>query len=390
MYCLLVNRVQFLREQTHQPHNQTVSNSRATLCEMVANKMLRRLDEDVPGPKGLLLLANVMVAGFEPFQNAPEEIARENSNAFHWMVQKRGGYEKKLTSLEIAIISKSRLLLSSPSCQKVVDGIYNGRIVYTPSSFIDILPDHYKHRLISLYDPRKAPLLNQYRLVIPRTRNFLEICQFVILLGLYFLVMETRIGIQFTIYEFAFFVYAFGWQLEQLASMLEHGWEVYTQNLWSFLDVIFAVIYAVYLVLRIHGVVDDNDWSSHQALDVLSTAAPILIPRLAFNLMSENMLFLSLRAMMANFAVLSLLTVWCFGGFFLAMMWLEDNNHPSITIAKWMLWVWFGLDGTGIQKSVDFHRLLGPILMVTFTFLGNTLFLVCGLRRFVIRLLRMF
>jgi uncharacterized metal-binding protein len=40
-----------------------------------------------------------------------------------------------------------------------------------------------------------------------------------------------------------------------------------------------------------------------------------------------------------------------------------------------MLWVWFGLDGTGIQRSIDFHWLLGPILMVTFAFLGNTLFL---------------
>jgi hypothetical protein len=40
-----------------------------------------------------------------------------------------------------------------------------------------------------------------------------------------------------------------------------------------------------------------------------------------------------------------------------------------------MLWVWFGLDGTGIQRSVDFHWLLCPILMVAFAFLGNTLFL---------------
>jgi hypothetical protein len=37
--------------------------------------------------------------------------------------------------------------------------------------------------------------------------------------------------------------------------------------------------------------------------------------------------------------------------------------------------VWFGLDGTGIEKSVDFHKVLGPILMIAFAFLGNTLFL---------------
>jgi hypothetical protein len=57
------------------------------------------------------------------------------------------------------------------------------------------------------------------------------------------------------------------------------------------------------------------------------------------------------------------------------MTWLSNGGHEPITISKWMLWVWFGLDGTGIQRSVDFHWLLGPILMVAFAFLGNTLFL---------------
>jgi hypothetical protein len=40
-----------------------------------------------------------------------------------------------------------------------------------------------------------------------------------------------------------------------------------------------------------------------------------------------------------------------------------------------MVWIWFGLDGTGIDESPSFHWFLGPFLMVTFTFLGNTLFL---------------
>jgi hypothetical protein len=114
---------------------------------------------------------------------------------------------------------------------------------------------------------------------------------------------------------------------------------------------------------------------AQQALDVLAMGAPVLVPRLAFNLMSENMLFVSLRAMMRDFAVLTLLSFWCFAGFLLSMVWLANGIHEPITISKWMLWVWFGLDGTGIQRSVDFHWLLGPILMVAFAFLGNTLFL---------------
>jgi hypothetical protein len=79
--------------------------------------------------------------------------------------------------------------------------------------------------------------------------------------------------------------------------------------------------------------------------------------------------------MMRDFTILTGLAVWCFAGFLLSMTWLSDGDHHTITISKWMLWVWFGLDGTGIQRSVDFHWLLGPILMVAFAFLGNTLFL---------------
>lgn len=103
--------------------------------------------------------------------------------------------------------------------------------------------------------------------------------------------------------------------------------------------------------------------------------ATILIPRLAFNLMSENMLFVSLRAMVADFAMLTVLAVWCFVGFLLSMIWLGVGRHSSLTVSKWMLWVWFGLDGTGIGRSPEFHWLLGPILMITFAFLGY-LFLV--------------
>jgi hypothetical protein len=38
--------------------------------------------------------------------------------------------------------------------------------------------------------------------------------------------------------------------------------------------------------------------------------APVLIPRLAFNLLSDNLLFLSLRSMMADFTLLTLLAAW--------------------------------------------------------------------------------
>ncbi|KAL9056363.1 MAG: hypothetical protein Q9162_002954 [Coniocarpon cinnabarinum] len=376
VYALLVNRYQFLRDQSYQGHYLSVNTARALLCELLAMKILRQYDEDSSGQKGLLLLANILIAGFEPFQGCPPDVAHTRRKTGGWpFFVDRGGFEGHTTALEIAIISDSKLFLSSPACQKVIDAIYIGRITYTPTTFIDIIPDTYKRRDISLYNPRKASLFNQYRLNVPRTRNALEVCQFITLLGLFFLVQFTRDPSRFTTEEIVFCIYTFGWALDQCASILEHGWRVYSENLWSFLDITFLGIYSVYFVLRMHGVHTGTIETSQPALDVLAMGAPFLIPRLAFNVFSENLTFVSMREMMAQFLLLVLLAVWTFMGFFLAMFWLGEGRHKPMTIGKWMVWVWFGLDGTGIQRSVEFHWLLGPILMVSFAMFGNTLFL---------------
>jgi len=212
----MVNRAQFIYEQSVATHHQTVNMSRAILCEILAEKILRRFNEHNPGPKGLLLLANILVAGFEPFQNAPEEVIHENIHALHWATssKKDGRPDRKLTSLEVAIISESKSFLASTACKKVVDAIYLGRLVYTPNSFIDIIPDHWKYKPISLYDPRRAPLLNQYRLIVPRTRNAIEVGQFVVLLFLYIMVMSNRERQKRSDYgtwELLFDIYGCGW-----------------------------------------------------------------------------------------------------------------------------------------------------------------------------------
>ncbi|KAK4034011.1 hypothetical protein C8A01DRAFT_19131 [Parachaetomium inaequale] len=367
VYALLVNRAQFLSEQAHLSNRQNVNYTRAMLCELIATRILRRFNEDNEGPQNLLVLAHILIAGFEPFQNAPEAIRAE--------VGASTAHHRTLPALEVAILSESRVFLASTSCQKIVDAIYEGRVIYTPSSFMDIIPDRYKQRPISLYNPRQAPLLNHYRLVVPRTRNFLEIMHFVLLLALYLAFMSERDAKQITKLEMCFTVYALGWVLDQFATLLEHGWDVYAQNLWSFLDVTFGVIYWVYLAIRLYSWGTGNVEAGQQALDVLAMGAPVLVPRLAFNLLSDNLVFLSLRSMMSDFALLSALAIWCFLGFLLSLVWLGNGNFGAATISKWMIYIWFGLDGSGIQHSTDFHEILGPGLMVTFAFLGNTLFL---------------
>lgn len=105
---------------------------------------------------------------------------------------------------------------------------------------------------------------------------------------------------------------------------------MYTQNLWSFLDVTFIGIYFVFFTLRAYGWRTGERNEAEQAYDVLALAAPVLVPRLAFTLLSDNLIFLSLRSMMADFFLLTALAAWCFFGFLLCLLWLGEGAHPIL------------------------------------------------------------
>lgn len=87
--------------------------TRAALCELIAHRILRRFSEDNEGMSGLLVLSHILVAGFEPFQNAPESVRQEAAQSESWL------YSRTLPALEVAILSESKLFLSSTACQKV-------------------------------------------------------------------------------------------------------------------------------------------------------------------------------------------------------------------------------------------------------------------------------
>ncbi|KAH7318396.1 nonselective cation channel [Stachybotrys elegans] len=378
VYCLMANRVQFLRERATMVH-QSVNIARATLCELVAARVLRRFHEDNVGVAGLPVLASILVEGFDPFQGAPVHVERPQRQFSGAWFRPRSGDERKLTALELAILSEAKTFISSTGCQRVVDAVYHGRIVYTPVSMVDILPDHYVHQPVSLYNPSKAPLLNHHRLIVPRLRNFIGIAQFLVLTTLYVLTLLHRNSDTLVIYETIFVIYTAGWVVEEFADIVEHGWDLHAHSLWSFLDITFTSIFFVYLVAR---VVDFASGTIHDGLglNILCAAAPILLTRVAFNLMPDSILFISLHAMMRDFMMLTFVAMWCFAGFIVALQWMittdgTDNAPSWATIGKWLLWIWFGLDGTGIEESVHFHLVLGPTLMIAFAFLGNTLFL---------------
>ncbi|KIJ65577.1 hypothetical protein HYDPIDRAFT_88419 [Hydnomerulius pinastri MD-312] len=351
VFCFLLNRVYFIRDQnlTTGP----LSSTRATLCELLAMRILR------DNGNSMLELARTLTTSWPVWSGADPhiiELAREERDDD---LEERVG-----NAIEMAIISKARRFIKSSPCQRVIDGIWIGKCVYQAESNHSILSDRYKRTPIHFYDPHKAPLLDHYRLKVPAIRAVLEYINFLILFVLFVVAIEMNERHCINTPEAIFMIYALGFTLEKLAAMQEHGIRVYFKGTWNGFDLAFVSAYFIYAIFRIYGIVYNQRWAQDLGIDSLAVIACLLFPRLAFVTLKNNLMVLSLRAMMMQFVALMLIAAFCFCGFLYAL-----------TIAWWMLDLWFGLDASGFDRAVEFDVIFGPILMITYACLSNTLLL---------------
>ncbi|GAA5914827.1 hypothetical protein JCM8208_005713 [Rhodotorula glutinis] len=381
VYVLLLCRLQFIRERDSLLASSTLNDTRAHLCELLAIKLLRHQAALVKGPnQGILAMARALVGGFHAFQGASDEVIER--------IRQREGYASRVAAegagrtnaLELAILGKARLFIKSQATQRVITAIYDGKITYSSSSFIEVLGDRWKSKEIALYNVREAPLLDHYRLRVPKYRAIIDNGNFIVLFVSFLLVIIDRHNRQdelpaseLSFVEVWWWVYSLGYSLDKLASIAEHGWSVYAAGLTNGLDAASVPIYVAAFVLRLHSVAHNDMQASDRSYAILSIAACLLFPRLAFATISNNLLILSLRAMLADFFYLMGITVFCFVGFVFALSHLSEGDYSVIRISEWLVFIFFGLDGSGIDESPKFDPVLGPILFVSFAALSNTL-----------------
>ncbi|SCV68772.1 BQ2448_893 [Microbotryum intermedium] len=386
VYVLLLCRLQFLRERDSALASSWLNITRANMCETLAIRALRRegqkaeVGSDTPGNDSLLAMSKALVGGLHAFQGASAEVMDR-------VKQKEGFVQAhvvegvgKTTALELAILGKARNFIKSQATQRVISSIWEGRVTYSSSSFINILPDRWKVQKISLYNLEKAPILDHYRLRVPKYRSFIDFFAFVVLFVSFIAVImdrqnrhETLPVSKLSVHEKWFFLYALGFSLDKLASVAEHGFSIYAAGLTNGLDLMGIPIYAIAFGFRIRSILTEEAWASDQAYAVLSAAACLMFPRLAFASISNNLLILSLRAMLADFAWLLGIAVFCFLGFVFALNHLCDGAYSVARIAEWLIFIWFGLDGSGLDASPTFHPILGPVIIVIYAALSNTL-----------------
>ncbi|KAG8997776.1 hypothetical protein FRB94_007459 [Tulasnella sp. JGI-2019a] len=108
VFCFLVNRVKFLRDQALQ--TMPVSMSRAALCEIIAIKLLRDWAENT------MDLAVVMTTAWCLYAGAgPDVMAKADENKGDLDIEERVG-----NAIEMAIVGQAKRFIKSGASQKII------------------------------------------------------------------------------------------------------------------------------------------------------------------------------------------------------------------------------------------------------------------------------
>ncbi|GBE88279.1 hypothetical protein BKA93DRAFT_827390 [Sparassis latifolia] len=364
VYACFVVRSHFLSEAAENIAYSGVMHSRASLCEILAMKLLGTFASN------RLRLVAVLTAGWSPLAGAPPDIINE--------VREIVGDDETFDpqcALEMAIATGAKAFLSSPVVQTVVNDLYAGRVVFSMRSSHSVLADNYKPRAIEVYDCRKAPFLDHYRLRVPKYGAILDFINFALLLTSFLLCLSSRNLNKMNPFEIIFVIFATAFTLAEYTSSKEHGWGIYIANMWNVFDTSFIIIFFTYLALRIKGLICHDLNSSDLAFDILACGACILFPRLAFFAVSNNVVVLALRAMIADFVFFIGIAAICFSGLLFTLHSLASGTWTVKKIAWLMVQIWFGNTYLSFAQAESFHPFFGPILMTGFAALSNTLLL---------------
>jgi len=318
-------------------------------------------------------LVSVLTTSWSPLAGAADDVIEDVKSSLGRKYDT--GVDDLQSALEMAISSSAKRFVASPIVQSVVNDIYTGRVIYSPSANRSIVADNYKLRAIEIYDSRNAPWLNHYRLRVPRYGAILEFLNFAFLLVAFVLCLSYKNLDAPHPFEILFIIFAVAFALEEYTASRQHGWIIYIANMWNIFDTAFVVITALYIILRWKGLSTGVRSTSDLGFDILACGACILFPRLAFFMVSNNVVILALRAMTAEFVFFMGIASICFSGLLFTLWTLASEKWTIKSIAWLMVQIWFGNTYLSFGQASSFHPVFGPILMVGFAALSNTLLL---------------
>ncbi|KAF8427499.1 hypothetical protein EV426DRAFT_699329 [Tirmania nivea] len=273
-----------------------------------------------------------------------------------------------LNALEIAIVAEAKYFLSQKSVQRVVDGIWEGRIVFWES--LNVTGRKKPH----LYNKRKADPYSRLR--VPKYQKAVETCFMAMFVMLYYAVLIERNPHRITGTEIALFLFFVAFAVDEFTQWADAGTLFYASDIWSWLDMFVTLIGLAFLICRIIGLVKDDDKIVDRSFDILSLEALVLIPR-TFSLLTLHpyfgVLIPCLKQMTKDFCKFMILVVLLFLGFLSTFSILGRDKFSAMQMAMLMTRVFFGGTSCGFDTMEEISPILGPPLMLIFIILTNIL-----------------
>lgn len=277
------------------------------------------------------------------------------------------------SALDLAMVGSqpAREFISSDAVQRVVAGIWSGRIMYWRTI------EAGSKKSVHLYNPRNH--VDWYsRLRVPRYRSFFMMINYSILMALFYVLLFRRhhdgsAGIIEGLMHFWFI----GFVLDELSQAMEAGsFNQYLADFWSFFDICIVGIFMVFAVLRVLGIILDDEGYSNTSFDILSLEAVLLVPRLfsfLFVFPYFGTLLPCLRDLTMEFCKFFVIIAIIYVGFFTTFSFLGRQTFTFDQMSWLLVRVFFGSSFSGFDAAPQISPVFGPILMLVFVTLTNIL-----------------
>jgi hypothetical protein len=414
--ALIANGLQFQKEGQMNPGNVGVSRTRALLSELLAMRLLKEFT--------VRELIDALSYDFDPLQGMSPPTTGRGTPGYATPAhlddvqhQRTRGKGARVSTIEVAIRSQAKRFLAHPLVVQHLEAIWAGTIVFhseadnlhrkprrqrqrkgitggygtieehSPSALPAdaILSRKAKEtrtskkpeisapsrRSATLYDPHDSSLFKLSRLRVPRYRQLFSTISFAVMLCLYVAVLYDR-SVTITPLEMVFWFWSIGYMLDEVIGFTEQGFGLYILSFWNAFDLGILLLFGVYYVLRLYGIVL-ADQGKHRiasmAYDALGSTAILLFPRL-FSVLDHyryfSQLLIAFRLMAQDLvAVLILILISCSGFFVAFSLSFADENTDAKSVAYALFQIVMGFTPAAWDRWGDYN-ILGKAIMGAF------------------------
>lgn len=377
---LLLLRFEFTIQAENNLIKYDILNTKATICEILAIKMLR---EYKAYDRINLLFTNPMRD--DHFQNKfPSRISSYNT-------------------LELAVLSKSKKFLSQPVIEQILDRFYEGELIVKRNndiinesivqSLLDVnsmfknleeqtslLNDKSENAVIN-YTFKKLSLhkITTRANIVPKYQSLVMNMKLIFFAALHFiLILKQKHTKWYTdpsntfmkITELLYWLLAFNFNFELFIKLKNINFKFLRKIIWTYADLILILLIDSAFFLRIFSLL--NKVGTEDYHDAFSLISIVLLPRILSvfnNYEFFNMITQSLKKMLWKLIGLFFLFISLISGFYLTFISLAIDRN-SYEIAFDMLKVFFGFT-PAVWSNWDSYNNLGRAIQMGYLFLSQ-------------------